>query len=131
MEASGGNQSTSDWLLITPLALVLKTAPTEAAVFVADATTGEAIPNAEVVVFVTSYDNQTRYTQFQARTDETGLARVPLKHQGQISAITAWAARAPTPPLPGAGPTATARKSNASGLLTCCRIGRSTSRARP
>lgn len=91
VEAKDGEQRASDWLLVTPLALVLKTAPTEAAVFVADATTGEATPNAEVVVFVSSYDNQTRYTQFQGRTDETGLARIPLKHRGQLSAITAWA----------------------------------------
>lgn len=91
VEASGGNQSTSDWLLITPLAMVLKTAPTEAAVFVANALTGEATPNAEVVLFVSSYDDQTRYAQFQARTDETGLARIPLKHRGQLREVTAWA----------------------------------------
>lgn len=91
VEASGGKLSASDWLLITPLAMVLKTAPTEAAVFVADAATGEAARNAEVVVFTSSSDGQTRYARFQGRTDEAGLARIPLKLQGQLQEITAWA----------------------------------------
>jgi alpha-2-macroglobulin len=90
VEASGGKLSTSDWLLLTPLAVVLKTAPTEAAVFVADAATGEAARNAEVVVFTRS-DSSTRYARFQGRTDEAGLARISLKVQGQLQEVSAWA----------------------------------------
>ena len=91
VEASGGQLTASDWLLITPLAMVLKVAPNEAAVFVADAKTGEDAKSAEVVVFASSNDGQTRYSRFQARTDENGLARIPLKLPGQPRELTAWA----------------------------------------
>ncbi|MFL5349190.1 MAG: MG2 domain-containing protein, partial [Hyalangium sp.] len=91
VEASSGKEHASDWLLITPLAMAVKVAPQEVAVFVADATTGEAAKNAEVVVFASSYDNQTRYTRLGGRTDEAGLARIPLQLQGRLQALTAWA----------------------------------------
>jgi hypothetical protein len=91
VEASSGEQRASDWLLITPLAMVVKVAPEEAAVFVADAMTGEAARNADVVVFASSYENQTRYARLQGRTDEAGLARIPLRLQGRLQNLTAWA----------------------------------------
>ncbi|HYH98933.1 MG2 domain-containing protein, partial [Hyalangium sp.] len=91
VEAASGKQTASDWLLITPLAMVLKVAHEDVAVFVADATTGEAARNAEVVVFVSSYDSKTHYFRLQGRTDEAGLARIPLKLQGRLQEITAWA----------------------------------------
>ncbi|WP_317987806.1 alpha-2-macroglobulin family protein [Hyalangium gracile] len=91
VEAFSGKVSASDWLLLTPLAMVVKVAPKEVAVFVADATTGAAARNAEVAVSVRSYENQTHYTRFQGRTDETGLARIPMKFPGRLQELTAWA----------------------------------------
>ncbi len=91
VEASSAGLSTSDWVLVTPLAMVLKVAPTEVAVFVADAMTGKAAKGAEVVLFVNSYDRQTRYTRLQGRTDDAGLARIPLKISGRVQDLAAWA----------------------------------------
>ena len=91
VEASSGSERASDWLLITPLAMALKMAPEEAAVFVANATTGEAARNADVVLYARSYDNQTLYTRLQGRTDEQGLARIALKVPGRMQDLTAWA----------------------------------------
>ena len=91
VEATSGKETAKDWLLVTPLAAALKIAPTEAAVFVADAVTGEAAKGAEVVVFVRSYDNDQHYTRAQGRTDENGLARIALKSPGRLQDVTAWA----------------------------------------
>ncbi|HEX8701877.1 MAG TPA: MG2 domain-containing protein, partial [Myxococcaceae bacterium] len=91
VEVTDGKQTSKDWLLVTPLAMALKIAPTEVAVFVTDAVTGEAAKNAEVAVFANSYDNNYHHTRVQGRTDENGLARIPLKSPGRLQGVTAWA----------------------------------------
>jgi hypothetical protein len=91
VEVTDGKQTAKDWLLVTPLAMALKIAPNEVAVFVTDAVTGEAAKSADVAVFASSYDSDRRYTRAQGRTDENGLARIPLKIQGRLQDVTAWA----------------------------------------
>ena len=91
VEATSGKERATDWLLITPLAMALKVSHDEVAVFVANAVTGEAARNADVVVSTSSYDNQTIYTRFEGRTDDAGLARIPLKVPGRLQNLIAWA----------------------------------------
>ncbi|WP_224360780.1 alpha-2-macroglobulin family protein [Hyalangium versicolor] len=91
VEASSNKESASDWLLITTLAMEVKVSPKEVAVFVANAITGEAARNADIVVYTRSYDNQVRDTRLQGRTDEMGLVRLPLNIPGRLQSLTAWA----------------------------------------
>lgn len=91
IQATNERFRAADWLLITPLAMVLKIAPTEAVVFVADSTTGEAVKNAEVALFARTHDSERSYTRLEGRTDETGVARIPLKLPGRLEGAIAWA----------------------------------------
>jgi uncharacterized protein YfaS (alpha-2-macroglobulin family) len=91
VEASSGNLAAKDWLLVSPLAMALKIASNEVAVFVTDAVTGEAAKGAEISVFTRSYDRDYRTSRVQGRTDEHGLARIPIKVEGRLQEATAWA----------------------------------------
>ncbi|MFT3838096.1 MAG: MG2 domain-containing protein [Myxococcaceae bacterium] len=65
--------------LITTHVTVVKAGGNQAVVWVVDAMTGEAVPNAAVRVF--TYDSSSTYRQFDGTTDGTGVARFDLQRK--------------------------------------------------
>ena len=70
--SSPSGEHDSDWLLITPLAMAVKVAAQEVRCSWPMPPRARPRSNADVVLFVRSYDNQTHFTRLQGRTDEAG-----------------------------------------------------------
>ncbi|MBX7113973.1 MAG: hypothetical protein K1X64_06510 [Myxococcaceae bacterium] len=75
--------------LVTPHATVLKAERDQAITFTADAMTGKALGNANVVLYVRSHDNKP-YERLTAKADATGVARFDLTGKNAY-ALKAWA----------------------------------------
>ncbi len=75
--------------LVTPHATVLKAERNQAITFTADAMTGKALGNADVVLYVRSHDNKP-YERLTAKADATGVARFDLTGKNAY-ALKAWA----------------------------------------
>jgi uncharacterized protein YfaS (alpha-2-macroglobulin family) len=71
--ARASGQTSRDLLLVTGVAVVLKSSANRALAYVCDAVSGAPRANATVTLWVRAYDNQWRWTPRGGRTDEDGL----------------------------------------------------------
>ncbi|HEV7745967.1 MAG TPA: alpha-2-macroglobulin family protein [Pyrinomonadaceae bacterium] len=81
LEARSGSQSARDLVLVTDVALVLKTAPRQALVYFSNAMTGAPVANANVTLWETYYDDtKWRSRRITQTTNSDGLAQFQLKN---------------------------------------------------
>jgi uncharacterized protein YfaS (alpha-2-macroglobulin family) len=81
LEAKSGSLSAREVVLVSDATLVLKSSPTQALVFFADAVTGAPIANAGIVLWESYYENNKwRWRRFRQTTDGDGLARFSLRN---------------------------------------------------
>jgi uncharacterized protein YfaS (alpha-2-macroglobulin family) len=80
LEARSGPVSARDLVLITDVALVLKSSPTQALVYFSNAMTGAPIANANVTLWESYYSNDKWHSRRLVQTTNSdGLAPFPLK----------------------------------------------------
>ncbi len=81
LEARSGSQSARDLVLVTDVSLVLKSSPTQALVYFANALTGAPLANANVTLWESYYTNDKWHSRRLAQTtNNDGLAQFQLRN---------------------------------------------------
>ncbi len=92
LEATGGGQRARELVLVTGSTLVLKTTPTQALLYFADAKDGRPEAGAQVSLWERYYDGRKwRWRDHGGKTDDDGLAVFPLTGQARHRQIYAAA----------------------------------------
>jgi len=96
LEARGGSLTARDLVLITDVSLILKSSPTQALVYFANAVTGAPLANASVTLWENYYDGESA-TKWHARrlvqtTNSDGLAQFKLQNTSSSRNLYAAAA---------------------------------------
>ena len=91
LEAKSGSLSARELILVSDATLVLKSSMKQALVFFVDALTGAPIANADVTLWESYYQGNTRWRRLRQTTDADGLARFNLtgKSTGALYAVAA------------------------------------------
>jgi uncharacterized protein YfaS (alpha-2-macroglobulin family) len=93
LEANSGSLSTRDLLLITDVAVVLKSAGKQALVYFSNALTGAPIPNSTVSLWESFYSNgKGRWRRLRQTTNSEGLAHFALKNDESSDTLFVTAA---------------------------------------
>lgn len=83
LEAKSGSLSTRDLVLVTDASLVLKSSPKQALVYFSHALTGAPIPNANIALWESYYQNSKwHWRKLRQTTNSDGLAAFTLKAVG-------------------------------------------------